>query len=378
LFLDNYYKERNVKDRRLLNLASTLVDYCVEVRPGDKVLLNGSVVAMPLVTETYRQILRAGGHPLVQLSDDSLSEILYQEGDDEQLMHIPDSMRLIIETYDCIINIRGTDNTRSLSAIDPEKQQLVQSARSQLMATYMERAAKGELRWVGTLFPTNAYAQEADMSLTDYEDFVYRACHANKEDPIAEWMAVRNNQQRLVDWLAGKEKVVIKGPNADLQLSIAGRTFVNSDGTRNMPSGEIFTGPVEDSANGWVRFTYPAIVAGREVAGVELNFDKGRVVGASAKKNEEFLLKAIDTDPGARFLGEFAFGTNYSIDRFTKSILYDEKIGGTIHMALGRGYPETGSKNVSAIHWDMICDMRDGSQVWIDDELFYEDGQFAI
>ncbi len=367
-----------MKDQRLINLAGTLVNYCVEVHPGDKVLLNGSTAAMPLVSETYRQILRAGGHPLVQLQDDTLSEILYQEASDEQLQHIPESMKLIIETYDCMINIRGTNNTRSLSAIDPQRQQLAQSARSELMATYMGRSAKGELRWVGTLYPTDAHAQEADMSLADYEDFVYSACHADKEDPVAAWLAVREKQQRLVDWLVGKDKVVVKGPNADLKLSIAARSFINSDGTRNMPSGEIFTGPVEDSVNGWIRFSYPAIVAGREVAGVELKFEDGKVVEAKAQKNEEFLLKTLDTDPGASYLGEFAIGTNYSIDRFTKSILYDEKIGGTIHMALGRGYPETGSKNISAIHWDMICDMRDGSQIWIDDELFYENGDFVI
>ena len=185
-------------------------------------------------------------------------------------------------------------------------------------------------------------------------------------------------QQKLVDWLVGKEEIVVKGPNIDMQLSIAGRTFINSDGKRNMPSGEIFTGPVENSVNGWVRFSYPAIVAGREVSGVELRFEDGKVVEATAEKNEDFLLKTLDTDEGARYLGEFAIGTNNSIDRFTKSILYDEKIGGTIHMAVGRGYPETGSKNVSAIHWDMICDMRDGGKIWVDGELFYDSGKFVI
>lgn len=367
-----------MKDPRIERLAKTLVTYCVEVQPDDKVLLGGSINAMPLIEETYRQILRAGGHPLLRLEDDALTEIYFQESSDEQLQHIPEPLKLILETYDCMINIRGTNNTRALSAIDPSRQQLARSAQSSLMETYMKRSAAGDFRWVGTLFPTNAHAQEADMSLTDFEDFVYSACHADKEDPVAEWLAVRTEQQRLVDWLAGKNQVIVKGPNADLQLSIAGRTFINSDGKRNMPSGEIFTGPVETSANGWVRFTYPAIVSGREVSGVELRFEEGQVVEASAQKNEEFLLKNLDTDPGARFLGEFAIGTNYGIDRFTKSILYDEKIGGTIHMALGRGYPETGSKNVSAIHWDMICDMRDGSQIWVDDELFYKNGDFVI
>lgn len=367
-----------MKDRRIEKLAQTLVDYCVEVQPGDKVFLNGTVDALPLVTETYRQILRAGGHPLVQLQDDVLSQIFFQESSEDQLQHLPEPLKLVIETYDCIISVRGASNTRALSAVDPKRQQIAQASRSVLMAAQMERSAKGELRWVGTLYPTNAYAQEADMSLEDFEDFVFRACHADKEDPIAEWTAVREKQQRLVDWLAGKKQVEVKGPNVDLQLSIEGRTFVNSDGKRNMPSGEIFTGPVEDSVEGWVRFTYPAIVSGREVSDVRLRFEKGKVVEATAEKNEAFLLQTIDTDPGARQLGEFAIGTNYAIDRFTKSILYDEKIGGTIHMALGRGYPETGSQNISAVHWDMICDMRDGGEIWVDGQLFHKDGEFVI
>ncbi len=367
-----------MNDPRIEKLAKILVNYCVEVRPNDQVLLSGSVAALPLVEETYRQILRSGGNPMVQLQTDTLSEIQFQESSEAQLQYIPEPMKLILETFDCMINIHGADNTRSLSAVDPARQQIMQAARSELMGTYMKRSASGDFRWVGTLFPTNAHAQEADMSLDDFENFVYRACHADKEDPVAAWLAVRTQQQRLVDWLADKQKVVIKGPNADLQLSIAGRTFINSDGKRNMPSGEIFTGPVENSVNGWVRFTYPAIVSGREVSGVELQFKEGKVVEASAQKNEDFLLNNLNTDPGARYLGEFAIGTNYAIDRFTKSILYDEKIGGTIHMAVGRGYPETGSKNISAIHWDMICDMRDGSQIWVDDELFYENGAFVI
>jgi aminopeptidase len=178
--------------------------------------------------------------------------------------------------------------------------------------------------------------------------------------------------------LADKKLVEIKGPNIDLTLSVEGRTFINADGTHNMPSGEIFTGPVEDSANGWVRFTYPAVLSGREVDGIELHFKKGKVVKASAKKNEDFLIAMLDTDEGSRYLGEFAIGTNQRINRFIKNILFDEKIGGTIHMAVGSGYPETGSKNQSAIHWDMICDMREGGQITVDGELFYQSGEIKI
>ncbi len=195
---------------------------------------------------------------------------------------------------------------------------------------------------------------------------------------MAEWGKIHAMQQRMVEWLAGKREVKVTGPNADLSLSIAGRTFINSDGHRNMPSGEIFTGPVEESVNGWVRFTYPAIYMGREVDGVELRFKDGKVVDATATKNEEFMISVLDTDAGSRYLGEFAVGTNMGIQRFTKSILFDEKIGGTIHMAVGAGYPETGSKNNSAVHWDMICDMRNGGQIHVDGELFYENGVFVV
>jgi aminopeptidase len=365
-------------DPRVEKLAALLTHYCVSVQPGDRVLIMGSYPAMPLVKATYRQVLRAGGNPMVQMQDDEFQEILYKEASDEQLQFVPEPVKLTSKTFECRIAIRGATNTRLLSAVDPQKQRLRQVALKEVMDIFMQRSAAGDFRWTGTLFPTDAFAQEADMSLSDYEDFVYGACHVDKDDPAAEWLRVSREQQRLVDWLKGKDQVRVQGPNVDLSLSIAGRTFINSDGKRNMPSGEVFTGPVEDSVNGWVRFSYPAIVAGREITGVELTFKEGRVVEATAAKNEGFLLSALDSDEGARYLGEFAVGTNYGIDRFTKNILYDEKIGGTIHMALGAGYPETGSKNKSAIHWDMICDMRDGGQILVDGELFYESGQFAV
>ncbi len=365
-------------DPRVAKLAALLTHYCVAVQPGDRVAIVGSYLTYPLIKETYRQVIRAGGHPMIQMLDDEFQEILYKEGNDDQLQFVPEPMKLVLETFECRIGIRGAANTRSLSGVEPDKQRLRQIAHRELMEISMRRSAAGDHRWVGTLYPTDAHAQEADMSLTEFEDFVYGACHVDKDDPVAEWRKVSMEQQRLVDWLEGKKQVAVMGPSVDLTLSISGRTFINSDGKRNMPSGEIFTGPVEESVNGWVRFSYPAIVAGREVSGIELRFRDGKVVEASAEKNEAFLLSALDSDDGARYLGEFAVGTNYGIDRFTKNILYDEKIGGTIHMALGSGYPETGSKNKSSIHWDMICEMRDGGQIFVDDELFYDTGRFQI
>jgi len=285
---------------------------------------------------------------------------------------------MVIEEFDALIDIRSLSNTRSLSNIDPARQSLRAKAYSDLMKIVMERGASKELRWSVTMFPTQAYAQDAEMSLTEFEDYVYGTTYADVEDPVAEWHKIHDDQQRYVDWLADKKLVEIKGPNIDLTLSVEGRTFINADGTHNMPSGEIFTGPVEDSVNGWVRFTYPAVLSGREVDGVELHFEKGKVVKASAKKNEDFLITMLDTDEGSRYLGEFAIGTNQRINRFIKNILFDEKIGGTIHMAVGSGYPETGSKNQSAIHWDMICDMREGGQITVDGELFYLSGEIKI
>jgi aminopeptidase len=370
--------EVNVNDPRVLKLANLLTNYCVSVQPSDKVLLIGNPGSRSLVKETYREVIQAGGLPMVYWLDGEFDEILFKEGNDDQISHIPESMKHIFETYDCQISIRGASNTRILSGVDPERQRMRQEAMREIMEISMRRSAAGDLRWVGTLFPTNAQAQEADMSLSEYEDFVFGACFADKDDPETEWSKISVKQQKLVNWLAGKEQVKVKGPSVELTLSIAGRTFINSDGKRNMPSGEIFTGPVEKSVNGWVRFSYPAIVAGREVTGIELRFEDGKVVHASAQKNEEFLLSTLDTDAGSRYLGEFAIGTNKGIQKFTKLILFDEKIGGTIHMAVGAGYPETGSQNKSSVHWDMICEMRDGGKIWIDDELFYDSGRFLV
>ena len=365
-------------DQRVDKLAETLVNYSVNVQPGEWVLVRGHVVALPLLEEVVKHVVRAGGNPSVHLFSDRIDEIILNEANDEQLAWTAPTDNLIGEKVDVRIVVMGAENTRTLSGVDPRQQQLQQQANSKIREAFMRRTAEGTHRWVGTLFPCPAYAQEADMSLQSYEDFVYGATFADQPDPVQCWQEIHDMQQQLIDWLVGKEQVVVRGPNIDLSLSIAGRTWINSDGKRNMPSGEIFTAPVEDSVNGWVNFTYPAIRQGREVEGVRLKFEAGKVVDAQAEKNEEYLISQLDSDPGARYLGEFAVGTNYKIQRFTKSILFDEKIGGTLHMAVGAGYPETGSKNRSSVHWDFICDMRQESEVWVDDELFYKNGEFQV
>jgi aminopeptidase len=365
-------------DARMKKLAEILVLYSAAVRPGEWVLINGHVLALPLVDEVARLVLRAGGQPTVMLNSEQLEETILREASEEQLRWVSPIEALLDEKIDVTIGVRAAHNTRALSGVDPHKQQIRQTARRESMRTFMQRSAAGSLRWVVTQYPCPAYAQDADMSLSEYEDFVYAATFADQTNPVACWNNIHTTQQRLVDWLKGKRQVSVHGPHIDLTLSIEGRTFINSDGKRNMPSGEIFTGPVEDSVNGWVKFTYPAIRQGREVEGVELEFKDGKVVAARARKNEDYLLSQLDSDTGARYLGEFAIGTNTGIQRFTRSILFDEKIGGTLHMAVGAGYPETGSANQSSVHWDFICDMRTDSQVLVDGELFYKNGEFQI
>jgi aminopeptidase len=367
-----------MSDPRVDNLAKILVNYSVRVKPGDWVIVQGSVLALPLVNEVVRHALRAGGNVNVLMDSEELAEVGLMESSDDQLKWISPIENMVIEKVDCMINLRASGNTRALNGVPPEKQRMRQGVRRHLMQTYMQRSAAGELRWAITNYPCQALAHDAEMSLRDYENFVYAATFADQSDPIAAWQAVDSQQQRLVEWLKGKKQVVLRGPNCDLTLSIADRTFINCSGKYNMPDGEIFTGPVEDSAQGWVRFTYPAVYGGREVEGVELEFDQGKVVNAHAKKNEAYLLSLLDMDEGSRFLGEFAIGTNYGIQRFTRDILYDEKIGGSFHMAVGSGYPETGSKNQSALHWDFICDMRTDSEILVDGELFYKNGAFQV
>lgn len=365
-------------DPRVEKLAQTLVDYSVRVKPGDWVVIFANPLAEELAGEVLRHTLRAGGNPTLLSGLGSTQRIFFEEANDEQLKWLSPFDSLPFEKADVFINLDASENTRSLSMVDSQKQQARSAARREIMQAYMRRSATGELRWTLTRFPCNAYAQEADMSLSDYQDFVYRACKVDQPDPVALWNEIENDQQRLVDWLAGRKQVHLRGANIDIQMSIEGRTFINSTATHNMPGSEIFTGPVEDSVQGWVNYTYPAIHLGREVEGVRLEFKDGKVLKASAEKNQDYLNKMLDMDAGSRFVGELGIGTNYSIDRFTKSILYDEKIGGTIHMALGMSYPETGGKNQSSLHWDMICDMRQDSEITVDGDLFYKNGQFQV
>ncbi len=367
-----------MRDPRIDNLANILVNYSTNVQPGEWVGVLGDVVALPLVRAVYEQVIKAGGNPALMLTDDTLTREFARLANDDQIAWLDPAQTLYYDNADVYIRCTAFPNTRAMTNVDPKRLQKIQSARQSWLATRMRRAAEGEMKWVGTLFPTEGSAQEAGMSLEEYEDFVFRATFADKADPVAEWKKLGEMQQKKIDWLKGKKDVRLKGPNIDLELSIEGRTFINAQGERNMPDGEIFTGPVEESVNGWYQASFPSIVQGRAVENIELKFQDGKVINAQAGKNEELLYSMLDADDRSRYLGEFAFGTNFGIDRFTGSILFDEKIGGTVHVALGAGYPDTGSVNKSSIHWDMICDMRHDSEIYVDGELFYKDGQFMV
>jgi aminopeptidase len=368
-------------DPRITRWARTLAGYCLSVQPGQVVLINSTPLAEPLIAATYREVVRAGGHPVVKLRLEEMTRLLLAEGSDEQIGWINPGEVAEMEHANATLGINAAANTRTLTNVDPARQAILQRTGRELMRIRQQREAAGQLRWCGTLYPTAAHAQDADMSLAEFTEFVYGACLLNEDDPAAAWAELGRQQQRYVDWLRGKHQARVLGADTDLRLSIAGRTFINSDGKRNFPSGEFFTGPVEDSAEGTIRYTIPSAYGGRPVQDIRLRFEQGRVVEATAAQGEPFLKQMLEMDAGARYLGEFAFGNNFGIMRGIRNILFDEKIGGTIHLALGNSYPETGGQNVSALHWDMICDLRPeagGGEVWVDDELFLKDGKLVL
>jgi aminopeptidase len=367
-----------VRDQRADALARILVHYSAAVKKGDVCVIQGETASEPLALAVYEEVVKAGAFPIVELVMEGQAPAFFRHASDAQLDWVSPTALWVADNADARIRLMADQNTRALSAVAPERQTRRQAAAKPLMEKMMKRTAAGEFRWALTLFPTHAYAAEADMSLDDYEDFYYRACLCDRDDPVQAWKEQSEETRRLAEWMAGKEEIRIEGPGTDLRLNVAGRTFIAADGRHNMPDGEFFTGPVEDSASGEVTFSYPAVYGGREVAGVRLRFEDGRVVDASAERNEDFLIKTLDTDEGARRLGELGIGTNYGIDRFTKEILLDEKIGGTVHLAVGMSYPETGGRNNSAVHWDMVCDLRRGGRITVDGEPLQVDGEFQI
>jgi len=364
-------------DPRVAKLARVLVNYSLEIKPGQQMVLRTNPLADELNLAVYAEAVKAGAHVFVNNAMPGAQEVFYKNASDAQLEYVSPLVKTIYETFDAMLAIGAEFNTRELAGIDPKRISRSRKAMAPVSHTMMERSAKGELNWVLTEYPTHASAQEADMSLADYTEFVYGAGMLNEDDPVAFWKSEGLKQQKLIKWLDGRNRAVLKGANIDLSMSIKERSFIECSGRVNFPDGEIFTGPVEDSVNGWVRFKYPAIYSGQEVTDIELWFENGKVVKEKASKNQELLTALLETDPGARYLGEWGIGTNYGIQRFTKNMLFDEKIGGTIHLAVGAGYPESGSKNESGVHWDMLCDMAD-AEVLVDGELFYKNGKPVV
>jgi aminopeptidase len=365
-----------VPDPRHERFAQVLVDYSTRVREGDLVLIESTPLAAPLIHALYRRVAQAGGHPEVRIGLEGAAEGLLSAGNDDQLAWINPRLRGDAKEANVRIAIEAESNTRGLSDIDPARQAVFARARSSLRDLTMERAAEGELRRVVTAFPTNASAQDAEMSLADYEDFVYRAGFLDEEDPVASWEALGEELGRLAEWLGTKRELRVVTEGTDLTVGVEGRTWIPCDGKENFPDGEVFTGPVETRVDGQVRFSFPAPHAGRLVRDIELRFEGGEVVEARASEGEDFLREMLAMDDGARRLGEFAFGMNDSVQEFTGHTLFDEKLGGTVHMALGKAYPESGGKNESALHWDLVCDLRGESEVHADGELVYRDGAF--
>jgi aminopeptidase len=363
-------------DSRVSRLAKLLVEYCIEARRGDEVVINAGVEAIPLVREVVRYLVENGAYPLlINLAEESITETFYKYAGRDVLEHVSVIEKELTEKINASINIISPSHTKALNTIDPEKIKIRSKARSEHTKIFMERSAKKELRWVVTAYPTKALAQEAGMSYLDYVDFVFNATYASEEDPVAKWREIAERQERIARFLDKVSELRYEGPGIDLYLRVDGRRWINDDGKYNMPGGEVFSAPVEDSVEGWVEFDYPAIWHGVEVEGVKLVFRKGVVIEAHARRGEEFLKKMLETDEGAKRLGEIAFGLNENITRFTREILFDEKLSRTIHMALGAAYPETGGRNVSAIHWDMIKDMRK-HKVYADGDLIYANGEF--
>lgn len=356
--------------------AKLLVHYSLALKSGDRVLLCSTYLAEELLKEVYAEALKVGAFAEFKISLNGTEKIFYDNASNCQLEYISPLTKYVYENYDALLNVIAPFNVKELQNTPAEKKQKASAARAELNKTFMQRSADGTFRWTLCVYPTNAEAQECGMSAGEYADFVYNVCFLNEPDPVACWNKLESRQQKIVDLLNTKQDVHFKGKNIDVKFSTAGRKWINSSGKFNMPSGEVFTGPVEDSVNGFVRFSYPGIYMGQEIEDISLEIKNGLVVKGTAAKGQELLDKILDV-PGARRFGEAAIGNNERANKFTKNMLFDEKMGGTIHMALGAAYPETGGVNESAIHWDLLADMNEG-EITADGQTIYKNGKFVI
>jgi aminopeptidase len=358
-------------------LAKIMTEYCCPVEKGDYVLIMAGSASEPLIEALVEAILKRGGNPTYDIGLPNLSEIYMKYATEEQFDFIDPATWTQVNEVDVLYSIYAPTNTKRLATFPGELLARQQQGQRKISEAYLKRVTDKTIRWNISPWPTQAAAQGAEMGLLAYTEFVYQACGLDQPDPVAYWTAFRDRQTRLVDWLKGKRHAEVRGPGVDLSFDFADREWESCHGTVNFPDGEIFTSPVEASVNGHVHFNYPSDYGGREINGVQLTFKDGKVIDACASKSEDYLLGQLDMDDGARYLGEFAIGTNNGIQKFTHSILFDEKIGGSIHMALGHSVRPEG-QNKSAIHWDMVHNMKDGGEILIDGELFYKSGDFVM
>jgi len=358
--------------------AQLLVNYCVSLKENERVFIQSTTLAEPLVREVYREALKAGALPHINMEFRDQNSIRLNESSPSQLGYVDPTYAAAMQEFDAYIFIRAPFYSRATQAVNPESAKLSAAARAPYRKAYSERTATLDLKRTLCEYPTVAHAQNAGISLEAYTEFIYNACHLFDENPQACWEEVSRNQQAAVDLLNGRTKVRYLGEGIDISFSTEGRTWINSDGKTNMPSGEVYTAPVDDSVNGTIHFAYPSMFMGEEVEGITLWVKNGWVEKWEAKKGKALLDKIFAIDEGARRFGEAAIGTNMRIQTPVKNILFDEKIGGTVHMAVGQAYIQNGGTNKSAIHWDMIADMKNGGQIFADNELIYESGQFIF
>jgi aminopeptidase len=364
-----------VADPRLQSLAEIVCGYSLDVRRGDLVKVSGPATSPEFIAAVIGEITRLGGNPLLRAGLPRIDAALLQ-GSDAQLTTVTEIDRLDSETPDKTLTIWADTNTRYMSGVSPERQAMWSRSRRSLTDRFFERLAAGEIGWCGVTLPTQAHAQDAGMSLAEYEDFVFDAGHVSDPDPIAFWREQSARQAAAIDRLARVSELRIVAEDTDLTLDVGGRTWLNADGRENFPDGEVFTSPVHDATSGHISFSFDATYQGHEFAGVRLWFEQGRVVRHEASRGAEFLAGMLDMDEGARMLGEVAFGMNDEIQRGTRHVAFDEKIGGTCHVALGAAFPEAGGTNRSSLHWDIVCDLRQGGEVYGDGELVAKDGRF--
>ena len=352
--------------------AALLCDWSMGVGPGDRVGILSTTLAADLAAALHRAVLARDAWPFVALEPPGLAADLYRHARERHRTEPPPTQMALAGALDAFVRIEAPANTTELAGVDPAMIAQVATARR----PFQEASLK--LRWTGTILPTPALAQQAQMSTAQYAGFVNRALFLDRPDPVRAWRDLHATQEAMVRRLTAASEIHIEAEGTDVRLGVSGRTWVNSDGHHNMPSGEVFTGPHERSANGTVRFTIPTGPRGVTVTGVQLRFEEGEVVSATADQGEDYLRAALATDAGARYLGELGIGTNTGIDRATGHILLDEKMAGTVHLALGRSYPETGGTNESALHWDLICDLREGGRLSADGEPLVENGALRV